>query len=954
MVSFKRLKKAVVLFCIAFSVLAFCRPVPAAAKASLPEQNVTEFDWKNSPDQACVQEWMKLTKLSNNGIGQVEIGQTTTGLNSEEFKAWESNFRADDSYQWSRASDKEVEFLWKQGKISFSGISQNGACMKRLQELRLVNGSTNAGKWATRTQLMLDAQLAAQINKMWKDSKLTGSSNSKGAITKDPLIYMRYENTGLSYQVPVIGVDLSNNKQDGVVEKISGFVEMIMDFFSWLAFYVADTFYKILETCGMTLDSIIFGRVAGYGIIIDKTPVSLFSFELQEGNPYGFVAAVLFQRIRMYMYSFLAILCLIKLVRIAAGNDYVKLKEDTKAFLGDVFLAFSLIVMMPYLLDLYLYIRDMILKSVTFQTLQDLFGSSGFLESYRKNAVDSEKEFVSCLLFLGAVGVAVFLAAIYISYAMSMMVHFALFPFVCLRGLNDRRAYGEWAKTTVSLTVMPIADGIVLTIPLMLSNMAGGNMAFNFLALIACAMILTVRSQVRETLGIQSNGLDMKAIGMTMALGHLARGIGNSVKNSIGKAKGAADSFSQAKEDRNMADYYSKEVSNPLKDDAGDGVSGPSPNANADMHANLRNFDDPALRGKISNEKMKELYQKRARKNMLKGFGQAGGAVGSAGGALAGGAIMGGLTSFYGGSVAMTALGLGMGAGSSVGGVGGEMAVNAAALATKGAAAFGRTSLNSAYRLGSRTMLENPAPDIPVPNIPVPTTPLALPDPNAKEREKELTESVNEYLGVSDGRKTSVAREYLNCAGAAAENLENTQNSGARAEIMVSVDATKEKLDGLVAKREAGCREYQAKHKNSDRKDFVEKELQTELQKSFDSVKRAFGREKEGFLEKEFASQLSASKQLQHDASNEVHAHAAKVILKANIDTTPNEATHQPNGPLAREGRYMSDTFDRKNYGIDWEDYRKKILGNQNQSNDFGRSRNERYGNGGSRGGRNA
>lgn len=954
MPSFKRLKKAVVLFCIAFSVLAFCRPVPAAAKASLPEHSVTEFDWKNSPDQACVQEWMRLTKSSSDNNGQVEIGQTTTGLNSEEFIEWKNSFSADDSYPWDSASDDEVKFLWRKGKISTSRISQNGACMKRLQKLSLVNGSTNAGKLATQMQLRLDALLAAQINKMWKDSTLVGSSNSHGAITKDHTIYSRLEHIGQSRPFEVTGVDLSNIKQDGVVEKISGFGEMIMDFLGWLAFYVADTFYNILKTCGMTLDSIIFGRVAGYGIIIDNTPVSLFSFELEKGNPYGFAAAVLFQRIRMYMYSFLAILCLIKLVRIAAGNDYVKLKEDTKAFLGDVFLAFSLIVMMPYLLDLYLYIRDMILKSVTFQTLQDLFGSSGFLEGYRKNAVESGKEFISCLLFLGSVGVAVFLAAIYISYAMSMMVHFALFPFVCLRGLNDRRAYGEWAKTTVSLTVMPIADGIVLTIPLMLSNMAGGNMAFNFLALIACAMILTVRSQVRETLGIQSNGLDMKAIGMTMALGHLARGIGNSVKSSIGKAKGAADSFSQAKEDRNMADYYSKEVSNPLKDDAGDGVSGPSPNANADMHANLRNFDDPALRGKISNEKMKELYQKRARKNMLKGFGQAGGAVGSAGGALAGGAIMGGLTSFYGGSVAMTALGLGMGAGSSVGGVGGEMAVNAAALATKGAAAFGRTILNSAYRLGSRTMLENPAPDIPVPNIPVPTTPLALPDPNAKEREKELTESVNEYLGVSDGRKTSVAREYLNCAGAAAENLENTQNSGARAEIMVSVDATKEKLDGLVAKREAGCREYQAKHKNSDRKDFVEKELQTELQKSFDSVKRAFGREKEGFLEKEFASQLSASKQLQHDASNEVHAHAAKVILKANIDTTPNEATHQPNGPLAREGRYMSDTFDRKNYGIDWEDYRKKILGNQNQSNDFGRSRNERYGNGGSRGGRNA
>ena len=343
-----------------------------------------------------------------------------------------------------------------------------------------------------------------------------------------------------------------------------------MDFLGWLAFYVADTFYKILKTCGMTLDSIIFGRVAGYGIIIGDTPVSLFSFELEKGNPYGFAAAVLFQRIRMYMYSFLAILCLIKLVRIAAGNDYVKLKEDTKAFLGDVFLAFSLIVMMPYLLDLYLYIRDMILKSVTFQTLQDLFGSSGFLEGYRKNAVESGKEFISCLLFLGSVGVAVFLAAIYISYAMSMMVHFALFPFVCLRGLNDRRAYGEWAKTTVSLTVMPIADGIVLTIPLMLSNMAGGNMAFNFLALISCAMILTVRSQVKETLGIQSNGLDMKAIGMTMGLGHLARGIGSSVKKSVEKGKNAVDSFSQAKEDRNMADYYSKEpVTNPLSNPAG-------------------------------------------------------------------------------------------------------------------------------------------------------------------------------------------------------------------------------------------------------------------------------------------------------------------------------------------------------------------------------------------------
>ena len=195
MPSFKRLKKAVVLFCIAFSVLAFCRPVPAAAKASLPEQNVTEFDWKNSPDQACVQKWMRLTKSSSDNNGQVEIGQTTTGLNSEEFIEWKNSFSADDSYPWDSASDDEVKFLWRKGKISTSRISQNGACMKRLQKLSLVNGSTNAGKWATQMQLRLDALLAAQINKMWKDSTLVGSSNSHGAITKDHTIYSRLEHT---------------------------------------------------------------------------------------------------------------------------------------------------------------------------------------------------------------------------------------------------------------------------------------------------------------------------------------------------------------------------------------------------------------------------------------------------------------------------------------------------------------------------------------------------------------------------------------------------------------------------------------------------------------------------------------------------------------------------------------------------------------------------------------
>ncbi len=578
--------------------------------------------------------------------------------------------KLDSTYPWEAISDREYEYIVKQKKMVDFGRAGD-SFQARADRYNREHGVYEA--WAEQMEISAN-------RKMWAQSQLVGNPNSHGMLTqKDETIYERQEGG-----VTVEGIDLGAGSYN--MDEPSGVTKVIMEFLCWLIFFLADGIDSILSNGGIALDNVIFGRVAGYGVLPagETEYITLFGFELNNGNPYGYVGAMLFQKIRSYIYLFMAVYCLYKMVRIAASTDYMKMKMDFSTFLQNALLSFSFIVLMPYIFDVYLYVRDVLLKSVTFGSLQDLFGTTGFLASFRAAAESSSLNIIPNLIYLGAVVLSLVVAGIYIAYAMSMMVHFILFPFVCLRGIGDRNAYKEWATETLGLTIMPLIDGILLIIPLTFSDMANGNLAFNLLSLVSCGMLLTARKQARRSLGIKDTGLDMGAMATVMGLGAMVKGIGRTI-GKVGKKMGEArESNKAAQEDDNMADFYENEAKAGRVEAPRSGGSkatpepGVSPGGfgmdNLKQHANIDNFENGPFKGNLDNETMANLYRERAKKRRMTSTKQTLGAMATAAGGVGGLAAGFGAGAFMGSGARMYLAGAGMEAGSAIGGTVGEYA----------------------------------------------------------------------------------------------------------------------------------------------------------------------------------------------------------------------------------------------------------------------------------------
>lgn len=815
-------------------------------------------------------------------------------------KAEGKNNLLDESYPWAATSDAEYLYVSREIKIVNYGTAGEAF---RLRADRYNREHGVYKEWERQQDISAN-------KKMWSQSQLTGNPNSHGVLTqKDKGVYERIEG-----DTTIKGIDLGAGSYN--MDEPSGVTKIIMEFLCWFVFFLADGLDSILSTGGIALDNVIFGRVAGYGVLPagESDYVTLFGFELNNGNLYGYVGAMLFQRIRSYIYLFMAVYCLYKMVRIAASADYVKMKMDFSTFVQNALLSFSFIVLMPYVLDIYLYIRDILLKSVTFDSLQDLFGTTGFLASFRVAAQSSSLNIIPNFIYLGAVILSLVVAGTYIAYAMSMMVHFILFPFVCLRGIGDRNVYNEWAAETLGLTIMPLIDGIILIIPLTFSDMANGNLAFNLLSLVSCGMLLTARKQARRSLGIKDAGIDMGALATVMGIGQMVRGVGKSI-GKLGKQIGAARQVSkEAKEDDNMADFYENEVKagrieapqvtgrkkipvEPGVTSSGFGID------NLKQHANIDNFEDGPFKGNLDNLTKASLYRQRAKAKRRIADKQVLGAVGTATGGMAGMAAGIGAAAFMGSGVQMTLAGVGADIGSSIGGFIGEHgSVKLTNLTNRkisgtmstGVSLSGGATTQSASAV-SRTDLSVPASENGVEfggvDVEIDSSDLLM-DSSNQTRSKEFYQW-NEQA-------------YKTCAAEAVRDLEASGVLDSNPIFNAARNDVHTKMEVLLQRA-----------KNGESPESIIKG-----EDGFNEIRVKFNQTKVDLMQSTFSSKLEKFGLSVYSPNNAMD----RAVVDKMVETMTCHKDKNGNaGQLYRNGRYMSNAFD-KSYGITWNKYEQQIL----------------------------
>lgn len=335
-------------------------------------------------------------------------------------------------------------------------------------------------------------------------------------------------------------------KDPGLVEKYAS--ELIRN--------ATSSLISLLEgKMGAGIDRIIYGRV-GSG---KPNSVNIYAFELRSGNPYGVTASVCYALLRSIIFVLLGIYFVFILAKSAWTGHTAQNREQIKSNIYLIAVKFIYLALMPYLFDVVLYVRDVVLhglKSVTGMMLADgakLSLSNAFLLN-----AEFTGRFIDAMMYLGTVGLTLYFAVIYIAIAIDMLVCFIAFPILCLMQSPKRNLMDSWVMTVLSNVLTPVLDAVLLLIPLLTSMMLADVIeGIAFIQLIMCMLIIPARNRIKALLGVQSN--ERGGFFSAMALLALGRTIAGKTKGAIKRGAAIRSDLEKSRAHKEMADTDEEE-----------------------------------------------------------------------------------------------------------------------------------------------------------------------------------------------------------------------------------------------------------------------------------------------------------------------------------------------------------------------------------------------------------
>lgn len=335
-------------------------------------------------------------------------------------------------------------------------------------------------------------------------------------------------------------IDAGEEEQDITVGK-PGRVEQ---YIAELLRNIGSSIISLLQdNIGASLDSIVYGRV-GSG---QPNKVNIYAFELRKGNPYGVTASVCYALLRGMMFILLGVTFVFKLAKSAWTGQTAKSRDEIKSMMPAMALKFAALILMPYLLDVALYVRDVLLYGIKEVTSQMITGGAT-LSLSKAFLINAERSgtFVDAVMYLGTVVLTVYFVFLYVAVAIDMLVCFVSFPFLCVLQSRKRDLLSGWVMTVFSNLMTPVIDAVLLLIPLLTSLMLSDTIkGVAVIQLVMCMLLIPARIRFKALLGIQSN--ERNGFLGAMAMMTLARAVASRIRQGAGRL---ADAFSDARKSR--------------------------------------------------------------------------------------------------------------------------------------------------------------------------------------------------------------------------------------------------------------------------------------------------------------------------------------------------------------------------------------------------------------------
>lgn len=370
------------------------------------------------------------------------------------------------------------------------------------------------------------------------DRQMNGTYTPTGGfITKDAGIYKTSSET-------IKEESTKPSKAPGWGEKL------IIDLFKG----PAEMINKLENSWHMTLDNIVYGRITYAG-------TNYYQFELVSGNPYGIAGG--------YMYNIFRLICLVilwcifiaQVTKTLIFTNSSMARAEMKSSFGKLLTITIALYIMPYAMDIAIYIRDVILYLI--------HGMSGSVGMMRNGVAVSNNglgdgitsvfatlagdSWIWAFIYLGSTFLALYFAYAYVGVALSFTIYFILFPIVCIMAYFDKNILNSWVKNVLAALLVPIIDGFLLVIPVLVYNIVNGysNVLAGILTIICVMIVIPSRRTVGQLFGLSMGGMGSMA---AAAMGGYAlmRGAAGIVRNGAN----AIQHFRNAKEANDEAKMY--------------------------------------------------------------------------------------------------------------------------------------------------------------------------------------------------------------------------------------------------------------------------------------------------------------------------------------------------------------------------------------------------------------
>lgn len=313
--------------------------------------------------------------------------------------------------------------------------------------------------------------------------------------------------------------------------------------------------YNLGDFLGLTIKNITLGRIDGAGIIDgDGNRIALYTFEMANGNIYSIASMAIYNILRNSIYILLICIILVRLVYLLWKNDTSQIIASFKENVANMIIVFILLTVMPYFLDIAIFIRDNMLYLLV-KMEASVFGiDSVDLTEVFKEVANKKNNWISQAMYGASFWLCIYFAWNYIKTALMMCVHIIVFPFLCVLSFFDKQVMGSWVKGMVECMIIPIIDSSLLLIPA-LFGLIGDSFAVYCVQFVICLSVIPTRKQIGRVLNLNTvANSGATGIGLMLGMGRLASALGVAV---AGIGSSASAKMTESAMNAEKANLYS-------------------------------------------------------------------------------------------------------------------------------------------------------------------------------------------------------------------------------------------------------------------------------------------------------------------------------------------------------------------------------------------------------------